>query len=74
MFRRDFREHPNVTRALWIPTIWLFLIGSRTVTQWMDLFGISLGGGSYEDGTPADAVVFFLLIGAGVFILYRRRV
>jgi exopolysaccharide production protein ExoQ len=73
MFRRDFRERPNVTRALWIPTLWLFLICSRTVTQWLDLVGISMGG-SYEDGTPADAVVFSLLIGAGVFVLYRRRV
>jgi O-antigen ligase len=73
MFRRDFRERPHVTPALWIPTLWLLLIGSRTVTQWLDMAGFNFGG-NYEDGTPADAVVFSLLIGAGVFVLYRRHV
>ena len=74
LFWRDWRERPNVTSALWLPTIWMFLICSRTVTQWFRLAGIELGGGSYEEGTPADAVVFTLLIGAGLVVLYRRRV
>src|SRR5213082_3365456 len=26
LFRRDFRQRPNVTGALWLPTIWVMLI------------------------------------------------
>ena len=74
VFRRDLREHPNVTPALWLPTIWMFLISSRTVTQWAQMAGISLGGGNYQEGTPSDAVVFFALITAGIVVLYRRHV
>lgn len=75
LFRRDFRERPNVTRALWIPTLWLLLIGSRTVAQWLELIGGGLGGGgSNEEGTPVDAVAFFLLILAGAHVLYQRRI
>jgi len=74
LFRRDFRERPNVTGALWLPTLWFFLIGSRTVAQWLQLAGIGSGGGSYEEGTPVDAAAFFLLILAGAYVLRQRRV
>jgi O-antigen ligase len=74
LFRRDFREQPNVTRALWLPTLWLLIIGSRTAAQWLDLIGGLGGGGSNEEGTPVDAVFYFLLILAGARVLYQRRI
>jgi exopolysaccharide production protein ExoQ len=73
LFRRDFREKPNVTSALWIPILWFLIIGSRTVTAWLDLCGVSVGG-SLEDGSPADATVYFALIVAGLCVLKRRRI
>src|ERR1039458_1955586 len=73
LFRRDFREKPNVTSALWLPFFWVFINGSRFVSQWLDIFGIQLGGSSTLEGTPIDAVSFFGLIGAGVYVLYQRR-
>ena len=72
LFRREYRAKPNVTRALWIPFLWLFLIGTRTFGQWMDAFGAGIGGGSYEEGSPLDAAIFFLIIVAGVMVLQRR--
>jgi exopolysaccharide production protein ExoQ len=74
LFLRDGRARPNVTGALWLPVGWLFLIGSRYVSQWLDLFGISAGGSSVEEGSPLDAVVFFGLIAAGLLVLNRRGV
>lgn len=74
LFRRDGREKPNVTGALWLPLLWFLLIGSRTVSQWLELLGVSLGGGSNEEGTPVDAVAFFLLIAAGINVLKQRRI
>ena len=73
LFRRDFREKQNVTSALWIPILWFLIIGSRTVTAWLNICGISVSG-SMEDGSPADATVYFALIVAGLCVLKRRRI
>ena len=73
LFRREYRAKPNVTRAVWIPFLWLFLIGTRTFGQWVDTFGASIGSGTYEEGSPLDAAIFFLIIIAGVMVLQRRR-
>jgi O-antigen ligase len=67
----DTRRKTNVSNALWVPLIWMMIMGSRLVSQW---FGLVAVGGSLEEGNPVDATVFSLLIGTGIFILARRRV
>jgi O-antigen ligase len=74
LFRRDFRERPNVTGALWLPFFWVMINGGRFVSEWLAMCGLNLGGNSVEEGSPVDALVFFVLIAAGVRILYQRRV
>jgi len=74
LFRRDFRQKANVTSALWLPFFWVAISGSRFVSQWLGLLGINLGGDSVEEGSPIDAIFFFGLIGAGVYVLNQRRV
>jgi exopolysaccharide production protein ExoQ len=74
LFRRDFREKPDVSRALWIPIIWLFIIASRPVSTWMDILGLpAVGGASVEEGSPVDAMVFFVLMVSGLYVLSKRR-
>src|SRR5215217_7001170 len=73
LFRRDFREKPNITGALWLPILWMFIMASRLPTAWLRIAGLSILGGSWEEGNPLDAVVFLLLTVAGMFVLYRRR-
>jgi hypothetical protein len=60
--------------ALWIPLLWILIIGSRPVSTWF-------GGGllvekpqDYLEGSPLDASVFLLLIVAGLCVLVRRKV
>ncbi len=74
LFRRDFREKPNVTGALWLPYLWVFISGSRFVSEWLAIFGLRVGGVSVEEGSPVDAVFFFGLIAGGLYVLHRRRV
>lgn len=74
LLRRDLREKQNVTNAIWIPTAWILIITTRAVTTWLGMFGINVGGGSLEEGSPVDALVFFVLIVAGLRVLWRRRV
>jgi len=74
LFRRDFRERPSVTGALWLPFFWIIIGGTRFFSGWLAVFGINLGGASVEEGSPVDAVVFFALIAGGLYVLRRRQV
>jgi O-antigen ligase len=70
LFRRDVREKPPITGALWLPLIWFLIAGSRFVSQWL---GVS-GGATVEDGSPIDRVIFLGLIVGGFFVLKNRHV
>jgi exopolysaccharide production protein ExoQ len=74
LFRRDIRERPNVTGALWIPLVWMFLACSRATSEWLDMYGVHMGGGSLEEGSPLDACVYFALIAAGAYVLSKRHI
>src|SRR5215831_1983404 len=74
LYRRDAREKPNVTRALWIPLLWILILGSRSVAIWLDTFSLPTVFGSLEEGNPLDATVQFAFIAAGVYVLNRRQV
>lgn len=57
--------------ALWIPVIWMFILGSRNPGQWFDgQLGVSAQG--MEEGNPMDRVIFTSLILLSLAILFSR--
>ena len=74
LFRRDLRQTPNVSRALWLPLAWMMIICTRQTSEWLGLFGLRWGAKSLEEGSPFDACVYFSLIAAGAYVLHKRRV
>src|SRR6266480_3385516 len=75
LFRRDIRENPDVSGALWLPLIWLMITCSRGLSQWLNIFGLPVAGGtSVEEGSPLDAWFYFVLIAAGFYVLNKRRI
>jgi exopolysaccharide production protein ExoQ len=75
LFRRDIREKPDVSGALWLPLIWLVITCSRSLSQWLNIFGLPVGGAtSLEEGSSLDAWFYFVLIIAGFCVLNRRQV
>jgi exopolysaccharide production protein ExoQ len=75
LFRRDIRQRPDVSGALWLPLIWLLIGSSRALSQWLNIFGLPVSGAvSVEDGSPLDAWFFFCLIAAGSCVLVKRQV
>jgi O-antigen ligase len=74
LFRRDVREKPDISGALWLPLIWLVITCSRGLSGWLDIFGLHVGGASVEEGSPLDASFFFGMIAAGFFVLIKRQV
>jgi exopolysaccharide production protein ExoQ len=75
LFRRDIRERPDVSGALWLPLIWLVITCSRGFSEWLNIFGLPVAGAaSVEEGSPLDAWFFFVLIAAGFYVLNKRQV
>lgn len=75
LFRRDIREKPDVSGALWLPLLWLVIGCSRPVSAWLNIFGLPVSGGaSVEEGSPLDACFYFVLIIAGFCVLAKRQV
>src|SRR6266496_546772 len=74
LFRRDIRERPDVTSALWVPLIWFLIICSRQVSEWLNTFGLHAGAITLEEGSPLDRCIYLGLIAAGTYVLSKRHV
>lgn len=67
---RDPEERP--LPSLWIPTVWLLINGSRSLSTWLHMDpSISLAQ-QYTESSPLDAVFYGFLIAAGVLVLNYR--
>jgi exopolysaccharide production protein ExoQ len=75
LFRRDIRERPNVSSALWLAVLWFIIICSRGFSAWLNLFGFHVAGAaSLEEGSPLDAGFYLALATAGFCVLVARQV
>ncbi len=67
LLRLERQGSPDVSPAMWIPTLWILMIGSRSLAVW---FGTS---GGNESGSPLDQLALSGLSVAGILVLARRR-
>ncbi len=74
LFWIERKGSEGVSRALWIPLIWMFFAGSRYASEWLNL-GVPAGSADvYLEGNPLNRNIFLLLIVAGVIVLSQRPV
>src|ERR1700722_3101036 len=79
LFYLDRDKSAGNSKALWLPVIWLWIIGSRPVSDWLAIWfgwgGSQPGPGldAQLDGSPVDAAVFIALSAAAIAVLVRRR-
>ena len=69
LIKRDIASRPGVSSAVWIPTLWVGILASRTVSHWI---GFSGGTGDTLDGSPVDRLFYLAMILAAAFTLSRR--
>jgi exopolysaccharide production protein ExoQ len=67
-YTRDEGYHPS--KALWIPTYWLFIGSSRNLSEWFHMG--SERSVTYVEGSPLDRAVFILVLALGVIVLLGR--
>lgn len=61
--------------ALWIPLLWILILGSRPLTMWDvgNFHALAATVKDYEDGSPTDRNVYIFLIVIGLIVLYKRK-
>lgn len=71
LFALDRDRKARTSKALWIPVVWLLLIGSRPVSQWLGAPPFE-SPDQYLEGSPLDGAVFAVLIAVGLIVLAGR--
>lgn len=72
LLRIEKGQNREVSGALWLPTIWLLLCGSKPLARWFEF-----GGGvvaADETGSPLDRFVLIILMVLASFVLVKRRI
>jgi exopolysaccharide production protein ExoQ len=71
LFRLNREREVRTSKALWIPTFWLFLAASRNLSEWLHY---SPGGAAdhYLEGNPLDRAVLSAALALGVVVLLGR--
>ena len=71
LLRFDPAKEQGISLALWVPVIWIFIVGSRLPSQWL---GGDLGrvAESMEEGNALDRTVYSLLILLAFGVLVSR--
>lgn len=72
LFVLDRDAKVRTSKALWIPVLWLLIVGSRPVSLWFESGPTISQSEQYTEGSPIDAAVFGILIAAGVLVLSLR--
>src|SRR5271165_6932884 len=68
----DRNRPAKVSLAVWIPTVWVVILGSRAISSW---FGMDVDPEAADlEGSPLDRLVFLSLIVCAFLILRKRRV
>ena len=64
LFKRDLGQQSNVSHALWVAWLWMMILGSKFVSEWLSP-GASTQSSvlpdTYIDGSPIDRIIFFCL-------------
>jgi exopolysaccharide production protein ExoQ len=74
LFYLDRDKTVRTSKALWLPVIYFWIIGSRSVSEWIGM-SPSSGTNVQLEGSPLDAAVFAVLLAAaiGVSICRKRK-
>lgn len=73
LFYLDRDKNVRVSKALWIPTLWIFFCLSRPASQWLGMSPAPADLASvYLEGSPVDRAIYILLETIALIVLVRR--
>lgn len=74
LFSIDRKRGDGVSKAIWIPFIWIVFAASREFSFWLNyFFGIGSFYGTIEEGNPYERTFHSILIVLGCLVLAKRK-
>jgi exopolysaccharide production protein ExoQ len=70
--RREGRA--KAPAVIWLPTLWVVILGSRPVSSWFGIEVQAANGDAYLEGSPFDRLIYLFLISSAFLILLKRGV
>ena len=71
LFFLDRDKSVRTSKALWLPVIYIWIVGSRPVSVWLDITP-AWGADVQFDGSPVDRIFFAALLIAAICVLVHR--
>ncbi len=71
LFYLNREKSVRTSKALWIPVIWFWIIGSRSVPSWFGLTPTDAAD-AMMDGSPIDGAIYEVLLASGLAVLVFR--
>lgn len=72
LFWLDRDGQSRVSKALWIPVIWLSLAGSRSLSEWLQAAPPASSSAALLEGDPINRFTYSCLIGLGLIVFSFR--
>src|SRR5215472_13692207 len=72
LFSMDRDRQRRTSLALWIPVLWLLIVGSRPVSMWLNVHRVGTLESRFTEGSALDAAYYGVLILAALFVLNAR--
>jgi O-antigen ligase len=72
LFYLDREKAAHISKAVWLPVIWLAIVGSRPVTAWLGQNTVYMSPDQLLDGSPLDRYIYEILLGLGITVLISR--
>ena len=72
LLRFDTARAPKTSLALWVPVIWIFIVGSRLPSQWLGTDVEQAAAQAFEEGSTSDSIIYSALILLAIGILMSR--
>src|SRR5882724_10394685 len=73
LFALDRDRKARTSKALWIPVAWLSIVGSRAISNWLQIGPAVESPDQYLDGSPIDRLVFTGLLAVALIVLVARE-
>lgn len=72
LFWLDRDEKAKSSMTNWIPVVWLWIVCSRSMGQWLHIGAPVESVDQVMDGSPVDRLVFACLLAIGLIVLFNR--
>jgi O-antigen ligase len=73
LLRIERKRNQDASFALWVPTFWMLLNGSKPIARWLEPDAILASSLTWQEGSSLDRLVLGILIVISLLILSRRN-